>query len=459
MRKRFVVAFLTPLIVVLMALGGAYGWSLARTAEQQLSNQQLGDAHYFLSVARQALADQNPAALEADMRRYGDLYDAEITVFDQAGEAWATTTERRAEISAELQAAVGLALSGRRGEVAVGPLPWSRQPATIVEPIVNDGFVVGAISIGASVDQTNRGIWGQWLLLGAISLVTVGLATLVIFQLSRWVLAPLRRVDEAMQAFARGETEARIADTTGPPELQSQIKLFNTMAAEIDQVVTRQQEFVLNASHELRNPLGALLMRVEVLATGLGGEWASDIENTREDGKRMTQILDTLLRLARTAQSEPTCLLVDLGELAHSRAHAWRAVASQRLIKVSAFAEPGLMLIADRTVIESALDAVLDNAVKFSPRGGRIDVRAERTDDGARISVRDSGPGLEPADLERAKTRFWRNTRDQNIAGSGLGLSIANQLLESASGTLCLSSPEGGGLHVELRFTSEGDGE
>lgn len=457
MRKRFVIAFLTPFIVVIMVLGGAYAWSLARTAEQRLSNQQLGDAHYFLSVARQALTDNNPTGIASDMERYGELYGAEIAVFDRAGEVWAATDSWDVATTEAIRPAVTLALSGRRGEVATGVLPWSQQPATIVEPIVKDGFVTGAVYIGVSVEQTSRNIWGQWLLLGGVSVLIVGLATLVILRLSTWVLAPLRRVDDAMQAFARGEMEARIVDTTGPPELQSQIRLFNTMAAEIDQVVTRQQEFVLNASHELRNPLGALLMRVEVLATGLGEEWADDIEKTRDDGKRMTQILDTLLRLARSNQKEVACLTVDLGEIARGRALAWREVARQKYIRVMVQSEPGLMLVGDRTAIESALDAVLDNAVKFSPRGGRIEVSAEKTVDGARIIVRDNGPGLATSDLERAKGRFWRNTRDQNVAGSGLGLSIATQLLESTNGQLLLESPEGGGLHVELRFTAVGD--
>jgi len=112
--------------------------------------------------------------------------------------------------------------------------------------------------------------------------------------------------------------------------------------------------------------------------------------------------------------------------------------------------EPSVMSATDRTIVESALDAVIDNAVKFSPDGARIDVGAHREGDACRITVRDHGPGLTPEQAAAATGRFWRSAESADTPGSGLGLAIASDLLEAVGGELTVSSAEGGGLVVAL---------
>ena len=111
----------------------------------------------------------------------------------------------------------------------------------------------------------------------------------------------------------------------------------------------------------------------------------------------------------------------------------------------------------DEAIVESALDAVIDNAVKFSPDGGLIELAAVATEEGARISVRDHGPGLDPDELEQAADRFWRSARNQNVPGSGLGLAIAMDLLRSVGGRLAVESPDGGGLSVSFDLPAPGE--
>jgi signal transduction histidine kinase len=102
------------------------------------------------------------------------------------------------------------------------------------------------------------------------------------------------------------------------------------------------------------------------------------------------------------------------------------------------------------------LDAVLDNAVKFSSPGDTITVHTVRNDDRVEIAVRDTGPGLGPDELERATDRFWRSPSQSNVDGSGLGLAIAARTVELAGGSLHLETPEGGGLRVVARLTAAG---
>jgi signal transduction histidine kinase len=95
---------------------------------------------------------------------------------------------------------------------------------------------------------------------------------------------------------------------------------------------------------------------------------------------------------------------------------------------------------------------VLDNAVKFTPRGGSVTVTLDATERDVEISVRDTGPGIPPDELERATDRFWRSPAQSSVDGSGLGLAIAARTVELAGGELRLSLPRGGGLRVAARL-------
>jgi signal transduction histidine kinase len=108
--------------------------------------------------------------------------------------------------------------------------------------------------------------------------------------------------------------------------------------------------------------------------------------------------------------------------------------------------------LADPVALSSALDVVLDNAIKFGPAGSSVRVSVEQAGDGAVVAVRDEGPGLGPDELRRAGDRFWRGRRHQNVAGSGLGLAIARTLLEQSGGSLELRSLRRRGLEARLRL-------
>lgn len=451
MRARLFVVFLVPLTCVMLVLSGAYAWSVSRSVQQEFTNQQLTDLSYFVVSSRHALRTSNPGLVESEMARYAELYNSEIAVLDRTGAVWASGGMSTATLDEETAAQVTLALSGRRSEMVQAVLPWSAGEAIVVEPIFDDGSVIGAVMISASAEGPRGEVLSQWTVLIIVVLVVVALLVFAVFRLASWVLQPMRRVDQAMLSIEQGDMDARIDDDTGPPEMRRMIRVFNGMAEEIERVVSRQQEFVLNASHELRNPLGALTVRIESLVTGLDDSWGEDVEQTREEVRRMTRILDTLLVMAKSGQKDSSFALVDLAQLASSRASAWFETAAQSGVTFRVLGPTSVMSITDRTTVESALDAVLDNAVKFAPAGSTIDVTV-RFDGGCSITVRDHGPGLDPDDLARATERFWRNPRDQNVPGSGLGLAIATDLLTSLGGAVHVVAADGGGLAVSLHL-------
>lgn len=456
MRTRLFIVFLVPLTVILLALGGAYAWTVSRSIQQEFSNQQLGDLSYFTTSARHALRAGNPGIVENEMVRYSELYNAEVAVLDRSGGVWASGGLDSTTLSEEGAAQVSLALSGRRSELAQAALPWSFGDTVMVEPVFDDGNVIGVVLVSASADAPRGEIIMHWTLLVLLSILVIVMLMLAVSKLANWVLQPMQRVDAAMEAIEHGEMDARIDDDTGPPEMRRMIRLFNQMAEEIERVVSRQQEFAMNASHELRNPLGALLMRVEYLATGLDEKWDGDIEKTREEGQRMSRILDTLLYMARAGQKDSPFAPVDLAGVARDRVDAWRQVARERGLRFELSGAVRATSITDRTAVESALDAVLDNALKFAPVGSAIEVAVEKNEEDRVIAVRDHGPGLNTEELARVTDRFWRSPRDQNVPGSGLGLAIATDLLSVLNGQVEVEVPFDGGLRVSLRLPAGG---
>nr|WP_201470207.1 HAMP domain-containing sensor histidine kinase [Microbacterium hydrocarbonoxydans] len=455
MRRRLIAVFLVPLVAILVSLGGAAAWSATRSIQQAFYTQQLGDLGYFVTSARQALRSGSASVIEAEARRFGEVYGIDVVVFDLSGAVWAAGGDEAGSLLDDQASRVGLALSGRRAEPPAPVLPWSVTHSTVVEPVFDDGDVIGAVMVSADVEAPRTQIMQQILLLSAVAVLSIVIGVMLVFRLARWVLAPVRRLDEAMVAIERGEMDTRVAEDTGPPELRRMTRVFNGMADEIERVMTRQQEFAVNASHELRNPLNALLLRVENLATGLGPGWQHDVEETREEGRRMTRILETLLGLARGGRADTTVGAVDLAALAVRRVEAWRDVAALRGITITMRGDAAVTGVTDRTIVESALDAVIDNAVKYSSADSLIEVEATRDDALCLLVVRDQGPGLAVDEVASATGRFWRSDEVADKPGSGLGLAIATDLLEVIGGALSVESPAGGGLVVSLVLPDE----
>jgi signal transduction histidine kinase len=217
-------------------------------------------------------------------------------------------------------------------------------------------------------------------------------------------------------------------------------------------VLEQQRAFVADASHQLRNPLSALLLRIELLGLELP-DGHTEAESAKEEGHRLAQVLDDLLGLAVAERAGSHLAATDIVRLTRTRASAWQPVANRAGV-VLEFAEPpdGYEATgwADRVALSSALDAVLDNAIKFTPRGSPVSVGVAAEGDRVAITVADSGPGLTEDELARVGDRFWRSARHQNVQGSGLGLSIARALLSQGGGAIAYGRRDPHGLEVTL---------
>lgn len=446
MRARLVVIFTIPGVLLFLLLGAAYAASVARSKQQEMYLDRLSDAGYLAVTARQSLTAEDPSIVAGELERYEDVYGIGAAVLNQSGETWATNGLDVESVDERLTA-----LAGRRSGLSESFLPWQVDPLVVAEPVFEGGDLIGAVVTASDTERLTRGVWLQWGTLLGGGVVALALAIVIASRLASWVLRPVRAVDTAMAEIGRGQLAARIPESTGPPELQQVIARFNQMAEKVEHLMHKQQEFVSNASHELRNPLNALLLRVEGLALALPDDEAPEIEHVRAEGQRMARIVDALLMLARDEDMAAGTEPVEVAALVARRVQSWKSIAAEKDVELRLTGTDQAWGRVDEIVLESAFDAVTDNAVKFSPASSTVEVSVAESDGVVEVGVRDHGPGLSQDEIGRVTDRFWRSPEHSRIRGSGLGLAIASELLDSCGGELVVSRPEDGGLLVTLR--------
>ncbi len=306
-----------------------------------------------------------------------------------------------------------------------------------------------AVQVGLRLDGIESVLASlRWILL-AVSLVGVAIAV----GLGRWIAgSAMRPVSHLMIATEHvagtHDLRERIAEP-GSDELGRLAHSFNRMLEALDASEHLQRQLVADASHELRTPLSSLRTNIEVLALGRG---LSDRDRERLLGsltgevERLSRLVADLIDLARGDEPlEPLFEETRLDELVAASVDVARG--HYPGLRIELAAAPCLVR-GDPGRIRRAIDNLLDNAGKWSPASGRVEVAVE---DGE-VSVRDHGPGVEPADRPHVFDRFWRAPTARSTPGSGLGLAIVQQVARANGGEVHLESPADGGSRFVLHL-------
>ncbi|MEV4331186.1 HAMP domain-containing sensor histidine kinase [Streptomyces sp. NPDC049597] len=455
MRTRLLPLLIVLMAGVLLALGFPLAVSVAAAQQQRVVVDRIDDTVRFAALAQfvtegPSVTDARRAILQEQLDRYHDTYGIRAGVFyremnsmARAPQTWTLPGEGEAHDAFEE------ALTGRRSQDPPQIWPWQRGERLVVaSPVVRDGDVVAVVFTDSPTGQMRSRVLRGWLLIAAGESAAMLLAVGAAFRLTGWVLRPVRVLDAATHDIATGRMNSRVAAAGGPPELRRLARSFNEMADNVEEVLEQQRAFVADASHQLRNPLAALLLRIELLALELP-EGNEEVASVRTEGKRLAQVLDDLLDLALAEHAAADLRLTDIGELAAERVAAWRPLAEEKGVLLGGDTSP-VTAWADPVALSSALDAVIDNALKFTPRGESVAVDVASNGAASTIVVTDGGPGLTDEELSRIGDRFWRSGRHQNVKGSGLGLSIARALLMAGGGSIDYAHHEPHGLRVTV---------
>jgi two-component system, OmpR family, sensor kinase len=311
----------------------------------------------------------------------------------------------------------------------------------------------GVTIVGVSLDNNNttlHQVTAGLLIGGAVFVLVAGIGA---YWLARAALAPVERLRREVAALSERDTGATLCVPGTHDEVAALAKTMNDLLVRLRRALARQRAFVADASHELRTPFAVLHGELEL--AGRPGrskeELSAAVASAAEEADRLTRLTDDLLLLARgdedklslqLARTDITSLLARSVERADAR-----AAAAGVTCRVSAAA--GLSAVVDAGRIRQAVDNLVDNALRFAPRGTEVVISAEFAGPSLVIEVRDAGPGFPAEFLPHAFERFRRpdHGRARSAGGAGLGLAIVQAIAVAHGGRAVASNrPEGGAV-------------
>jgi signal transduction histidine kinase len=352
-------------------------------------------------------------------------------------------------------------LGGRSRRGRMGDDEGLRRPALI--PLVVDGRTVGVVTAlpgGPPLAAAVRA-YAPRLAAVAVGLLVVGTGVMAFF-----VFNPARRrlraLERAARAIGSGESGVR-APEDGGDEVAVLATAFNRMADELERRIEEsdrsRRQLLADVSHELMTPLTAIRGYLETLGMPQAIRHDADRERylriVMEETERLTAIVGDLLDLARLEGGGATLSLgaVSIDALFARAVERHEVVVRSKDITLDVEVEPGAgTVVGDERRLEQVVQNLVANAVRHTPRGGRVALAAQRGNGRVRIRVLDTGPGIPPEHLPRVFDRFHRvdSARDQASGGSGLGLSIVRAIVERHGGTVSVSNEPGAGACFDV---------
>ncbi|MBC7254335.1 MAG: HAMP domain-containing histidine kinase [Actinobacteria bacterium] len=466
LRARFLFHFLALTALSLLIFGSLFAYFIwrenrrlldqARSELVEQAKEMADDLMTALSLSRRypEASFLNLERLAQLLRLEGKLINALSLVVDREGTViaprpLAPRVPRRldADLLAEAEAKAQETEIPRLGKVMVVSLPLDQQAQEGQGEYFNLVVIKGTGELVASPAST---LTRYLALAGLVALVV---SVVLALYLSNYVTRPLHRLSQAAWDLAHGDLDRRV-EVSGDDEIARLAEHFNYMAERIARSARLQKEFVANVSHEIRTPLTSIEGFSQALLDGVV-EGEEDrkryLEIILRESGRLKRVLSQLLSLSRIdagawvlhpAPLSPRAFLQGLAEKLRPRAEERGLEFSLDLAEVLPEVE------TDSDALEQVLTNLVDNAVKFTPPGGKVTLSADLIPGGdLRIQVRDTGKGIPPEDLERVFERFFRveRSRSQDHGGSGLGLALCRELVTLLGGRISAWSEPGRG--------------
>ena len=270
--------------------------------------------------------------------------------------------------------------------------------------------------------------------------------------LAHGMIAPLREMAAAAGAMARGDYRRRVR-ATSRDEVGELARAFNAMASELADVERMRRDLVANVSHELRTPLGALQALLENLADGVEPPDPAALRTALAQTERLGRLVDQLLDLSRLESGGLAIEPVSFGVRELLEQATREAALGERPVRLKVCVQPGdLTASGDPERVHQVVANLLDNAVRHSPREGRVWLSAHAANGHTTIEIADEGPGIAAEESERVFERFYRADAARNGEGSGLGLAIARWIVDAHGGAIRAEARETGGCRMVVEL-------
>lgn len=465
MSRRVLLPLLLFGLLAVCAILVPVGSALAQSRTQQLQLQRAGSLDQIGQRAAAALDGGEVDALAHYLERFHDTYGEAVLVVDGAGETVASVGRLAVDgVDADDAATVTeAALRGVPQRTLPTVTPWSGASAVVAEPVMTDGTTTaGAVALGIDQTAARADVARGWAFVGATGLALLAALLAASVWWTRWVTRPVRALDDAANALAE-QRGFEPAASTGPPELRRLAHSFERMARNVEHALEQQRGLVADASHQLRNPLAAIRLRIDALPRDGGAEIEpEEIDAIAGDLDRLERTVDRLLALAN---AEHRANAAESGQRL-----AWReGTSGDRIATAASLAAPHRAALAAAGValetyggeehlacrgsdLEEMVEILLDNARKYAGRGATVRVGLVPAPGRVTLEVSDSGSGLPDAELERLGTRFWRSAAHADLPGTGLGHAILVELARANDATVTVDRAPEGGLRTRVRM-------
>ena len=443
-RVRLTLWYLAAMVVVLAMYAAVVFVFVSRNASETLNSRLRGDFQWA-----SAMVEQTP---EGGITWYEDINEDEsfwLQVWSPDGEL---LYQNSGAIRSALAGSRDLALRGR-GEIAVLDHPVA--PVRVLTQRGTIGGTAVIIQVGRSELTMQEGLAQIGLILALGLPLAVAVAGLGGYTLARRALLPIERMTERAQTITAERLHDRLPVENPDDEMGRLATVFNETLGRLEASFDQMRRFTSDVSHQLRTPLTSIRSVGEVGLRDHRDELAyrGIIGSMLEEADRLASLVDRLLTLSRaeTRQARLTPEDLDAGELAADVAGHLDVLAEEQSQAIGVERVGTPHAFADRFVVRQALINLVDNAIKFTPVGGRIRIRVAEASDHVLIDVIDSGKGVDPSARDHIFDRFYR-AADSGTTGAGLGLSIAKGAVEAAGGrlTLVASGPGGSTFRIML---------
>jgi heavy metal sensor kinase len=393
---------------------------------------------YYLTAS--SLAQRDQQIIRGKLGDYAAAY--------QRGgvRALASTVQAEQQVAPE-RLFVRVVDRGVESVVLSNPEGWDPSKLEIVSAPLEDGTLV---QVGKSTEAREDLLSRFRATLGFVTLLIVVIALTGGWLATQSALFPIRRLSQAVQRIiSTGRTDARVAPDGTGDALDELTSLFNAMLDKIEGLVTAMRGALDNVSHDLRTPLTRLRGTAELALASPPDldRYREALADCVEESDRVLVMLNTLMDISEAEsgtmqlQREPVRLVAVVARAVD----LYRDVAEAKAITLTANALADVVVVADRTRLEQVAANLLDNAVKYTPAGGRVEVEVGREATAAFLRVRDTGPGIPPDELPRIFERLFRGDTSRTERGLGLGLSLVRAIVEAHGGTVAVESEPGKG--------------
>lgn len=437
------------LLLAIVALEVPLALNIRQRVDDEVRSQARAQADVVAATAAELVAHAQRSRLATVVTEAGRAVRGRVVVVDRAGRLLADSGGTPlGGVSYRGRPEVAVALGGRADQRARDSQTLGKRVLATAVPIRHGtGPPIGVVRVTQSVDAVNRAMRRTVLELVLVGGVVLAMGLGAGLLMAAGIARPLHRLGEAAGRVAEGDLTTR-ALVEGSSEQRSLARTFNEMTQRVARLVRSRQDFVADASHQLRTPLTGVRLRLEEarLAT-TDPRVASDLDAGIDELDRLARIVDELLVLSRAGERELPGEIVDLGGAAERAAERWAVTAAERDQEIEVGGGEGIAWCAPAD-LDRVLDVLVDNALRYSPPSGSVRIEVE---EGA-IEVLDRGPGVEPGEEEAVFERFHRGTAGRGRPGTGLGLAIARELAGEWDATVAITRRVGGGARATVRF-------